>query len=493
MRLYRAGLLSTLWFYAKVGWGAPARPSSKLQGMTPRTHRKGAEAVAAIGSDVEEGGAVDVRGGGVARAQSALGARRAGVFAFTYAAYCVVYLVRKPVSVVKPMIQSDLGASTSDLAVVDTAWLTLYAIGQLSLGYFRSLAGPPLLLMVAFAGAGLSTALCSSAPSTSTLALFWGLNGLFQSCVNPLLVLHVAAMYPASARASAVGAWQTSQQIGGIGANFFAAGLLQRSGWRSIFAVSGAIAAAVAAPLRVVAADSTVAFADGPEATAKAAEAKVAAKGAKPKASPLALLKLDGVGSVCAAYFVVKMVRYCMMFWLPFFLVKAAGLPAAEAAKLATLLDLGGAAGGITVGLVADKLCGGAMVLACAPFAVLTAAFLVLHAQTYHLGIVANAACMLGVGFAVAAPDGILGGAVSRNLCEYNASPDANALAPAVAGLVNGCGSLGAILQGFGTAKLVDVLGWKGLFFSLAGLMSLAALILVPVIRLEAAALREAR
>ena len=31
------------------------------------------------------------------------------------------------------------------------------------------------------------------------------------------------------------GLWQTSQQIGGVAANFFAASTLQRSGWRAIF------------------------------------------------------------------------------------------------------------------------------------------------------------------------------------------------------------------------------------------------------------------
>ena len=165
-----------------------------------------------------------------------------------------------------------------------------------------------------------------------------------------------------------------------------------------------------------------------------------------------ALLRMRGVPSVAGAYFIVKMVRYCMMFWLPFFLVRAAGLDAAEAAKLATLLDLGGAAGGVAVGLVADRLCGGAMLLACAPFCVLTAAGLLVHANVYAGGVGANAACMLAVGFCVAAPDGVLGGAASRNLCEYNAVADAGDLAPAVAGVVNGCGSLGAILQGFGTA-----------------------------------------
>ncbi len=461
--------LASLW--SRMAYAAPLRPSSALA-ATPRAVRK------EVGGDLERGrsAAVAPRGGA-----ASVATRRAAVFAATYVAYCCVYLVRKPVSVVKPMLQKDLGATTAELAVVDTAWLTCYAAGQLSLGYFRSVAAPPTLLTVAFLGAGLCTALCSTCASTARLAALWGLNGFFQSCVNPLLVLHVAGMYAASARASAVAVWQTSQQFGGTGANFFAAWLLDKSGWRSIFAVAGGLAALAAAPTRLAVSDASVAVAEAP---AKKADARATS------ASPLALLRLRGVPSVCVAYFVVKMVRYCLMFWLPFFLVKAANLSAGDAAKLATLLDLGGAAGGVCVGLVADRLCGGAMVLACAPFALLTAALLVVHANAYHLGVGANAACMLGVGFAVAAPDGILGGAVARNLCEYNARPDAAELSPAVSGLVNGCGSVGAILQGFGTAGLVAALGWRGLFYMLAGLMALAFAALLPTIALERAALR---
>ena len=43
-------------------------------------------------------------------------------------------------------------------------------------------------------------------------------------------------------------------------------------------------------------------------------------------------------------YFLVKLVRYALLFWLPFFLVKAAGLTAAQAAVLATLFAPGSGA-----------------------------------------------------------------------------------------------------------------------------------------------------
>ena len=75
------------------------------------------------------------------------------------------------------------------------------------------------------------------------MALAWGANGLFAACVNPLLVLFVADLFPAR-RASVISLWSTSQQFGGIGANALASYLLATRGWRDVFFASGALVAA---------------------------------------------------------------------------------------------------------------------------------------------------------------------------------------------------------------------------------------------------------
>ncbi|KAJ8600959.1 hypothetical protein CTAYLR_006317 [Chrysophaeum taylorii] len=406
--------------------------------------------------------------------------RRVAVhFALTYAAYCLVYLERKPVSVVKPMLASELGLSNAALATVDTAWLALYAVGQLSLGAARTVLSPSALLATGFILSGAFTAACSRAQSAATLSAFWGLNGLFQACANPLLVLHVADLFPPAARASAVGFWQTSQQVGGVLANLFAARTLGSDGWRAIFARAGTLVMAAAIPLAILVRSSPAVsrIVDEPPPPMMGAAA--------PARRPASLA---GVGAVAAAYCLVKTTRYCLMFWLPFFLVKAVGVDPRNAANLASLLDLGGAIGTACVGLVADDLFRGAMLKACLPFAAATSLLLLVFAAVARFGgPLATAACMLAVGFCVAAPDGVLGGAAARNLCDYNGltSRSASNAAPAVSGLINGCGSVGAILQGLGTAALVDLFGWTALFISLAAAMALATLFLLPAVALE--------
>ena len=65
--------------------------------------------------------------------------------------------------------------------------------------------------------------------------------------------------------------------------------------------------------------------------------------------------------------------------------------------------------------------------------------------------------------------------------------------APFAAGFVNGCGSVGAIGQGFVTYKVVEVCGWEGLFASLAAAMAATAVAVRPALAVEEAAMGGAK
>jgi sugar phosphate permease len=53
--------------------------------------------------------------------------------------------------------------------------------------------------------------------------------------------------------------------------------------------------------------------------------------------------------------------------------------------------------------------------------------------------------------------------------------------AASAAGLINGIGSLGAVLQGALTALVVQQWGWEALFFAFIGLALLSGLVLLPI------------
>ena len=60
--------------------------------------------------------------------------RRKGLFILTYVAYIAIYLARKPLSVVKPVLQEEEGMTSHQLGGIDTALLGAYAVGQLMIG-----------------------------------------------------------------------------------------------------------------------------------------------------------------------------------------------------------------------------------------------------------------------------------------------------------------------------------------------------------------------
>jgi len=70
---------------------------------------------------------------------------------------------------------------------------------------------------------------------------------------------------------------------------------------------------------------------------------------------------------------------------------------------------------------------------------------------------------ILTIGFFVAGPGGVLG-ASARGLVGYAGRAKEGALVAAVAGLVNGSGSVGAVVQGLLTTQILEYSGWAGLF-----------------------------
>jgi len=379
------------------------------------------------------------------------------IFALTYVGYVAVYLARKPVAVVKPLLLDDLGFTAHQLASIDSAFLLAYAISQLFLGQLTSGFSVPQLLGLAYLCCGTSVAAFGSTTTAAQMTLAWGLAGLTQAVVNPLLVILVAEIFPAEVRASVVALWQTSQYLGSIVANGLASAMLNYSDWHTLFYVSGAIVACFAFPM-YLSARSSASSTGGDHG-----KATVQRLGFRD------VLSLPGAFSVAITYHFVKMTRYMCMFWLPLYLVKRHGMSPAKAGIISALFDVGAAAGGIVTGLFVDNVLGGRMLLACVPLTACSGIFLL--ALAWAKDSVVVAACMIATGFAIAGPDSILGGAASRNLCEYNQKPEST---HAVSGTINGFGSIGALLQGFGTAGLLSHFGWSGLF-GIAGVTLIAA------------------
>eukprot|EP00965_Chrysotila_dentata_P013232 437024-Pleurochrysis_carterae.AAC.1 len=117
--------------------------------------------------------------------------------------------------------------------------------------------------------------------------------------------------------------------------------------------------------------------------------------------------------------------------------------------------DFAGVVGSVSAGLFCDRVYGGRMIGLTLPIIIANAlAFLgwallcLVESGGQPLwGGALHVIAMATVGFLIATPDSVLGGAASRNLCDYAGASKDVALAAAASGLVNGCGSIGAIVQ----------------------------------------------
>jgi len=145
-----------------------------------------------------------------------------------------------------------------------------------------------------------------------------------------------------------------------------------------------------------------------------------------------------------ASYFCVKFLRYALDSWLPSFL-NIQGLDVASASYYSQIFDFAGVGGVLLAGWFLDYWFRGNWAAICACMAL---GVIVGYAAVMRFGgnPIAMSLCFGLVGFMLYGPDTLLCGAASVQV-----AGEKNAVA--VAGLVNGLGSLGPIIQ-------EQVIGW---------------------------------
>jgi sugar phosphate permease len=183
------------------------------------------------------------------------------------------------------------------------------------------------------------------------------------------------------------------------------------------------------------------------------------------------LFRLPAFWSIGTAYFCLKLIRYSILFWLPFYLTKALGYSEERAGYLSVSFEVGGIIGAIVVGLVSDRFFPNRRRAVSSSFLFGLAAALLLYTRLAPLGPVANFLSMALIGFCLFGPDALVSGAMAQDL----GGPLAAATA---AGAINGMGSLGAILQGRVTSTISTAYGWDALYYVFVGLAAFAAVAL---------------
>jgi sugar phosphate permease len=386
------------------------------------------------------------------------------VWTVTWLSYATYYFGRKNLSVTKAAIGRELGAKT--LYGVETAYLAAYAVGQYLSGSLGDRVGPRRLVGVGMLIAA-AASFCFGLWSAGALFLATAVvNGLAQSTGWPGNVKAMEEWTTPATRGRVMGFWATCYQVGGIAATAYAAWLLNRYGWRASYFGPAAVLAAMGVAVLLL-------VRPGPRTVAKA---PVDAIDEEARRDRRAVALSATVWWYGASYFFIKLIRYCLLFWLPFYLETVLKYRPDEAGYYSTSFEWGGVAGTIFIGWISDRLRVVPRSMVCSGSLVGLAGALFAYSAVGGSSHAANFALMALVGALLYGPDSLLSGAAAQDLGGRNAA----ALA---IGMINGLGSVGAISQELVTRTVSKIWSWNAVFYVLLVSALAAAALLVPTFK----------
>ena len=379
---------------------------------------------------------------------------RGKILLSTYMAYAGYYLSRKAFTICKTSIGEEFDWDMQDVAHIWTAYLVAYMLGQFINSFIGRKWGPRVLLLGGFGMTIIVNALFGLANSYWTFIAFMFFNGLLQASGWPGCVGGVSEWLRKHERGTVMGFWSTSYVIGNmlvknIGGYLLVAHawLMWFHGWRYAFFGCSVLAFCIWWLVffwqrnrpEDVGIDPII---DPEEATGHTVKASNAQH--ITWRDYLALLANPVIPVMGLAYFCLKFLRYALDSWLPTFL-NLQGLPVDKAAYYSQIFDWAGLAGMIVTGFLLDRVFKQRWERLCIFCGV---GMLVGYLLVGHFG--ANpmllSLCYGLVGFMLYSPDALLCGAASVQV-----AGERNGVA--VAGIVNGIGSIGPVVQ-------EEVIGW---------------------------------
>jgi MFS transporter, OPA family, sugar phosphate sensor protein UhpC len=395
---------------------------------------------------------------------------RVRIFASTWLCYFGYYFCRKPFYIGKSALGRELDFDATSLGLIGMVYLLTYALGQFASGALGYRTGPRALLL---GGMTLSIAANVSfgvSNSLGTFLVLMALNGFAQSTGWSGGVGTMASWFRRRERGTVMGFWATNFQVGGVVANILAAWALGAWGFRYSF-FTGALV------LLVVQAFFIFHQRNRPQDVGlPALEDPDEVEPAEGTGSGLSRKAWVNVLLVGLFYFFVKFIRYAVWSWAPFVLERNFHLKGSDAGYLSTIFDVAGIAGVIVTGLLSDRVFRGRRAGVSLLMMVLMVASCVLLYVSGGVSATLFGICLGLVGFTLYGPDALMSGAGAMDVGGRRGAVMA-------AGVINGMGSVGSMLQELLIGRSYDKSGGalEPIFFMLMA-ASAAALVCIGVI-----------
>ena len=403
------------------------------------------------------------------------------IFGITWLAYAGFYLTRKSFSVAKIDLANPevMGLSAAEMARIDGAFLVAYAIGQFVCGIAGDKFGTRRVVLAGMLGSVITAvAMGASSWAWAFSALFF-LQGLCQSTGWAPLAKNLGNFFSRRERGVVMGIWCSNYAVGGLIASAFAGYLGQQFGWRYAFLIPALALLGIWVLFLLLQRNRPEDVGLPPVEVYHNEEPDVplAAEAAHPEAEGSWKLILDVLRNpmvllLAAVYFCLKPARYAILFWGPKYVHEKLGTGMAASGFVSAMFELAGVFSVVVAGFLSDRIFGSRRMPVSIIYLVLLAVALYflddLPATRWVLG-----ASLFVIGMLTFAPDSLISGTATVDFGTKKGASTAS-------GLVNGAGSVGAIVGGTLPGLIQQRWGWHGVFTVLAIAVLVAALLLLP-------------
>lgn len=328
--------------------------------------------------------------------------------------------------------------------------------------------------------------------------------GLFQSIGWPCVVAVVGNWFGKSKRGLIMGVWNSHTSVGNIIGSVLASSMLG-FGWGWSFVLPGffILVAGIVVYLFLVVSPENV----GLELSGMEVEMNVEGvplvDSEKVDSGEEGLLQSENSDSLAAigfleawrlpsvapfafCLFFSKLVAYTFLYWLPFYIrhtaIAGVHLSDKTAGIFSTIFDVGGVIGGVLAGYISDMI--EARAVTSVLFLLLSIPALVFYRIYGSISMLTNVVLMLLSGLLVNGPYSLITTAVAADLGTQSLIKGNSRALATVTAIIDGTGSVGAALGPL-LAGYISTRGWNSVFFMLIVSISIAALLLIHVVKTE--------
>jgi OPA family sugar phosphate sensor protein UhpC-like MFS transporter len=403
------------------------------------------------------------------------------IFAITWLAYVGFYLTRKTFWVVKSELQKPeiMGLTMSDMGWIDVGNQLAYALGQFAWGVFGDRFGSRVVVLIGMCGSILVSTAMGMSSTIVVLGAFFALQGLFQSSGWAPLTKNVSCFFSQRERGTVMGFWFTNYAIGGFIASPFAGHFAQMYGWRCAFLAPAAALLLIWVLFYLfqrnrpedVGLPPIEEYHGEPEAKLESRTAS-GAKGDSSWIVVAEVLRTPMVLLLSAVYFLFKPTRYAILAWGPLYLNNRLGTNLLESGALSALFELAGPVSILVGGVISDRVFKSKR-MPLSIICMLLLASVLFAMDRLPPSRILLGGCMFLIGLFLFAPDSLVSGTAAVDFGTKKGAATS-------AGVINGFGSLGAVIGVAIPGFLQKRVGWDGVFTVLAVAVLLAALLLLP-------------